>query len=110
MILGIGYDLRFNCLFIFLKSLRKRTQFELGLGCAMYEAPHSESLALSRTTSRTKRSTYFLKISLCNFGTGYGLEHIGFTSSFNSNHTGSVFQVPSALSKNPSNFFNNFSK
>ena len=41
-------------------------------------ALHSELFALSRTPSRTKRPTYFFNISSCNFGTGYGLEHIDF--------------------------------
>ena len=36
-----------------------------------------------------------LNISSCTFGTGYDLEHIGFTPSFNSKSTGSIFQVPS---------------
>ena len=31
---------------------------------------------------------------LCTFGTGYGLEHIRFSSSFNLKSTGSVFQAP----------------
>ena len=41
LILGTGYGLRFNCLFIFLMSLRKYTQFDLGLGYAKYWDPHS---------------------------------------------------------------------
>ena len=59
--------------------------------------------------SRTKRSTSFLNISLCNLGTGCGLKNIGFTLSFNSKSTGSVFQVPSIPSNNSSKFCNYFS-
>ena len=33
--------------------------------------------------------------SLCTFGSGYCLEHIGFESSFKFKSGGSVFQVPS---------------
>ena len=42
LILGIGCGLRFNFLFRLLKSLRKRTQFDLGLGCAKDGAPYYE--------------------------------------------------------------------
>ena len=91
LILGIGYVLRFNCLFIFIRSLRKRTQFDLSFGCAKNGAPHYELLACSRNHIRAKRSTYFFNISSFTFGTGYGLEHIGFTSYFNLKYTGSVF-------------------
>ena len=59
LILGIGYGLRINYLFRFLKSLRKLNQFGLGLGCEKIGDTHSESLALSRTPIRTKRSTFF---------------------------------------------------
>ena len=59
MIFGIGYGFRFTCLFKFLKSLRKRTRFDLGLGYAKDGAPHSESFATSRTPNRTRRSTSF---------------------------------------------------
>ena len=72
LIFGIGYGFCFNCLFRFLKSLRKRTQFDLGLGLAKDGAPHYESYVTSRNPNRNKGSTSFLKISLCNFGTGYG--------------------------------------
>ena len=44
--LGNGYGLRFNGLFKFLNSLRKLTQFDLGLGCAKDGATHSESFSL----------------------------------------------------------------
>ena len=54
-ILGIGYGLRFNYLFRFLKSLRKSTRFVLGLVYENYGAPHSESFDMPRTPSRTKR-------------------------------------------------------
>ena len=47
------------------------------------------------------------KKSSCTFRTGYGLEYIGFTSSFNSKSTGSVFQVPSVPLNNSSNFCDN---
>ena len=94
LILGIGCGLHFNCLFIFIKSLRKRTWFDLGLGCAKGGAPHSESLAHVSTPNRTKISTYFFNISSCTFGTVYGLENIGFSPSLNSMSTGSIFQVP----------------
>ena len=53
-ILGIGYSLRFNCLFRFLQSLRKRTIFDLYLGCTKHAAPHSESFDISSTPIRTK--------------------------------------------------------
>ena len=43
MTLGIVYALCFNCLFKFLKSLRKSTQFVLGLVCVKYGATHSDS-------------------------------------------------------------------
>ena len=101
MILGIGYDLRFNFLFRFIKSLRKHTRFDLGLGCAQDGVPHYEMFALSRTTIRNKRSTYF---SLCSFGTVHDLEHIVFTSYFNLKYTGSVIHVPSVPSNNSPNF------
>ena len=78
LILGIGYGLRFDCLLVFLKSLRKRTQFDLGLGCTKDWDPHYGSLVYSRTPSRTKLSTPFLNIYLCNFSTGYGIKNIGF--------------------------------
>ena len=84
-----------NCLFKFLKSIRKRTPFDVGLGCEKDGAPHSESFATSRTHSRTKRSTSFLNISSCTLGTRYGRENIGFTSSFNLKSTDYIFQVPS---------------
>ena len=59
-ILVIRYGLSFNCLFRFLKSLRKCTQIVLGLGCSKDEAPRSELFDLSRNISRAKRSTSFL--------------------------------------------------
>ena len=108
-ILGTGCGLCFNCLFRFLKSLRKPTWFYLGLGYSKDGATHSESLGSSRTPSRTNRSTSFLKISLCNFSIGYGFEHIGFTFYFNSKYDGCVFQVPSVPSNNSSDFCSNFS-
>ena len=97
---GIGYSFCFNCFFKFLKSIRKRTQFDLGLGCVKDGAPRYESFSTPRNHIGTKRSTSFLEISLCTFGTGYGHEHIVFVSSFNSKYDVSVFQVPSVLSKN----------
>ena len=109
MVLGIGYCLRFNFLFRFLKSIIKRTRFDLVLACAKDGAPHSELLGSSRNHSSTKRSTSFLKNYSCTFGTGYGLKHIGFTYSFNLNSTESVFRVPSVTSNNSSNICNNFS-
>ena len=99
MIFGIGYGFRFNCLFRFLKSLRKYTRFDLGLGWAKDGDTHYESFANLRTPSITKRSTSFLNIYSCTFGTGYGLNQIGFTSSFNPKSTGSFFQVTSVPSK-----------
>ena len=60
-----------------------------------YGADHSESFATSRNPNKTKRSTSFLNISLCNFGTGYGREYIDFTYCFNWKSTGSFSQVPS---------------
>ena len=45
-----------------------------------------------------------LNISSCTFGTGYGLEHISFTSSFISKSTGYVFKVQSVpLNKSSKN-------
>ena len=52
----MGYNFRFNYLFILIKSLNKHTQFDLGLGCANYGDPHYESVATSRTPSMNKRS------------------------------------------------------
>ena len=83
-----------------MKSLIKCTQFDLGLGREKDDPPHSESFATPKTPSRSKCSTYFLNISSCNFGTGYGRENIGFASSFNVNSTGYFFQVPSVPSNN----------
>ena len=107
-LLGIVYGLHFNCLFIFLRSLRKLTRFDLGLDCAKDGAPHSEYLDFSIILSRNKRSTSALNIPLCTLGTGYGLKHIGFVSSFNSKSTGSILQVPIVPSKNSYMFYNNF--
>ena len=42
LILGVGYGLHCNCFLRFIKSLRRRTQFDLGLGCAKDGDPHSE--------------------------------------------------------------------
>ena len=109
MTLIIGCGLRFKCLFEILKSLRKCTRLVLGLVCAKDGSPHSESFSISSTPSRTKFSTYFFNISSCSFITGYGLEHIFFSSSFNLKPTRSVFHVPSVPSKNSSNFWNNLS-
>ena len=75
-------------------------KFELGLGCAKDGANNSESFYISRTTSRTKLSTSFLNISLCNFGTGYGYKHIGLVLYFYFNSTGSIFQVSSVPPNN----------
>ena len=106
LILGIGYDLRFDCLFRFIKSLRKHTRFDLVLGCAKDGDLHSESFALSSTTIRTKCSffkTYFTLV------TGYYCEHIRFSSSLNFESTGSVFQVPIFPSNNSSIFCDSLS-
>ena len=73
----------YNFLFIFIKSLRERTRFDLGLGYAKYGDTHYESLAISRTPSSIKRSTSLLEIYSCNFFTRYGLKNIGSASSFN---------------------------
>ena len=54
MIFGIGHGFCFKYLSRFLKSFRKRTQFDLGFGFAKAGAPHSESFDTSRTTNRTK--------------------------------------------------------
>ena len=93
--------------FNFLKSLRKRTHFFVGLGCAKYGAPHSESFSTPSTPNRTKFSTSFLDIYSCNFVTGYFCEHIFFTLSFNSESTGSGLQIPSVPFYNSSNICNN---
>ena len=68
-------------------------------------ASHSELFSILRTHIRLKGSTSCFNISLCNFGTGYVLEYIGFVFSFNYMSTGSVFQVPSVPSKNSSTFY-----
>ena len=109
MVFGIGYGFLFNFLFRFLKLLRRRNRFDLGLGCANNLVPHYESFATSRTPSTTKRSTSSLNISSCTFVTWYGRDQIGSAFSFNSRSTGYFFQVPSVPSKNSSNFYNNFS-
>ena len=108
-IFGIGYGSRFNCLFRFLKSLRKLNCSDLGLGCAKYGDTHSESFATSRIPNRTKRSTPFLKMSSCTYCTGYDCKYIGFSSSFDPKYTGSVPQFPSIPSKNSLNLCHNFS-
>ena len=59
MIVGTWYGFHFNFLFKFLKSLRKRTWFDLGLGCAKYVDTHSDSFDTTMTPSKNKRSTYF---------------------------------------------------
>ena len=69
--------------------------FDLGLGCSKEGAPNYDSLAFSSTSSSTNHSTSFLGIPSLKFSNGYGLKHIIFASSFNSNSTGSVFQVTS---------------
>ena len=109
LVSGIGYGFRLNCLFRFLRSLRKRTRFDLGLGWEKDGATHSESFATLRNPSINIRSTYFLNISLCTFGTRYFHEQIVFASSFNLESTRSIFQVPSVPSNNSSIFCNNFS-
>ena len=108
LILGIGYGLRLNYLSIFLSSLRKYTQFDLGLGCAKDGATHSGSFTSSRTYSRNKCPTSFFNISSCTFVTVYGFEHIGFAPSFHVKSTRSILQVPSVSSNNSSNFCNDF--
>ena len=69
-------------LFGLLNSLRKRTPFDLGLVCVKDGDPHSESFSISSIPSINKFPASFLNIYSCNFGTGYGLKHIGFVSSF----------------------------
>ena len=80
--------------------MRKLTQFYFGLDYPKGGDPHPESFVTPKTPNMTKCSTSFLKISSCTFGTGYGREHISFLSSFNSESTASVFQVPSVPSNN----------
>ena len=109
LIFGIGYGFCFNYLFVFLKSLKKRNRFYLDLGWVKDGALHSESFATSRTYSRNRRSTSFLNVSSCTFGTWYGREQIDLTSFFNSKSTGYIFQVPSFQSNNSSNLCINFS-
>ena len=53
LILGIGYDLWFKFIYLFMKKLRKHTQFDLGFGCAKDGNPHYDSIDSSRTPSRT---------------------------------------------------------
>ena len=64
------------------------TRLFFDLGCLNDGDPHSDSFSVSRSSSRTKRSTSFLNISSCTLGTGYGIEHISFASYFNLNSTG----------------------
>ena len=103
LILDIGYDLRFNYLFIFLKSLRKRTQSVLSLGCEKYGAPHYESFSLSRNPSWTKILTTFLEFL-----------HLPLIMDMVSNILASnpiliyVFRVTSVSSNNSLKFCNNF--
>ena len=51
----------------------------------------------------TSTSTLFLNMASCTISTGYGREHSGFTSSFNSKSTDFLFHVPRA----PSNICSN---
>ena len=60
MIFGTRYGFRFHCLFIFLKSIRKRTIFDLVLGSANDGAPHYELFDTPSNHSRTRHSTSFL--------------------------------------------------
>ena len=100
----IGYCLCFNCLFRFLDSLIKCTQFDLVLGFAKDGATHSESFAISRTPNMTKSSTPCLNIYFCTFDTGYGSDRVGKSLSFHLNYSGSILQVPSVPSKKYSFF------
>ena len=109
MVLGVGYGLCFNCLFRFIQSLIKRTRLFLGLSCAEDGDTHSESFDSPRTSSRNKRSTSYLNIFSCTFGTRYGLGHIRFLFYFHSKSNGYFFQVPSVPLNNSSNTFNNLS-
>ena len=104
----IGF--RYNCLFRFLKSVRKRTRFDIGLAWVKDGAPHSESFTTSKNTNKIERSTSFWNIPSCTLGNGYGREHIGSAFSFNSKSPGSVFQLPSVPSNNFLNFCNKFNK
>ena len=90
----MGYCFHFNCFFRFLKSLRKITRFDLGLGCEKYGAPYSESFDTSRTPNRNKIPTSFLKF-VYTLDTGYGRKNISFASYFNSKSNGSVFHIKS---------------
>ena len=109
LVFGMGCDSRFNWLFKFLKSLIKRTWFDLGLGCVKYWDLHYGSFNSSRTRNRNKLPTYFLDISLCNFGTWCGRKLIGLVFSFNFKFNISVFRVPSVPSNRSSNLCNTFS-
>ena len=91
------------------KSLRKRTHFDLGLGCAKDGDPHSESLFCSRTPSRAKRSISFLKISQCNYGKWIWSQTYRLCILFQFKVYWIFFQVPSVPSNNSSKFCNNFS-
>ena len=61
LILGIGCGLCFNCLFRFIKSLIKHTQFDLALVYLKDEDPYHESFDMSRTISLTQNPTPFEK-------------------------------------------------
>ena len=104
-IFGMGLGLRFNCLFKFRKSLKNLTQFVFNFGCAKEGAPHLDSFASSGTPKLTSILTSFLNIALCTFGTGYGHDHTGFASYFNSKYNGILFHVPNVPSNRSSNFF-----
>ena len=79
----------------FIKSLIKRTWFILGLDCAKYGAPQSESFAFLSNPGRNKRPTSFLKKYSFILVTLYGIENICLSFFFHSKYSGSVFQVPS---------------
>ena len=94
LIFGIVYISRFNCLFKCHKLLRNCTQYVFAFGWTKYGAPHSESFLCSSNPRLTNLLTWFINISSCTISTGYGRDHTGFASSFNSKFTGLLVHGP----------------
>ena len=82
------------------------------LGLCKGWVPPFRSILLFNNSRRKKCLTSFLDIPLCNFGTGYGCEHISLTFNYNSKYNGFFFCVTSVplnnyliFCKNPSRYF-----
>ena len=100
-IFGKGYGLCLIWEFNFLKSVTKRTVLS-DFGIINAGEPHSESLHLFKTPKSTNRWTSLRKVCSCICGIWYGWLYYGLAPGFNSNITGSVFQVPKVPSNNVS--------